>query len=596
MPLTILQYITPSRLGGAERYFLKLIEELGHRGHRVIVVTKRDTPLRHELEKLSASLPESERPELHFWHTHGKIDPITLWKLVSLIKRRGVHVINTHLTTASWQGSLAGKITKVPVAAVVHATDSKTFFQFADHLIAVSGGVAEFLVEQGVPRSKIERLYCGLDLRDVAAAEKMTAREAKLRLGIPENAFVVGIAASLIWRKGHRFLLQALKILEKRGLEVHALFAGEGDQEQALREQTSKLKLENRVHFLGFRRDVHQIIAAMDVFTLPSEKEGLSIAVMEAMAMSRPVVATRILGMDEVVIDGENGFLVPIGDADALASALENLLRDADLRAQFAVRGKNFVESRFEQEGCFSFVEEFLEKIAGFGDEKAPVIETSSAPKTHPATRLKRRDLKSVTVSPIQQGHGYQSSVYLVEIDGQKAVVKDFAGTPRWFRRFIAPFLVRRETKTLEYLRDFSAVPCLYTRIDSLAFAMEYIEATPICDLEVGKVQAEVFTNLEKVIDALHRRHVSHCDLKRRRNILVNKRGEVFIIDFAAALIGRQLNPILNWFQREMVEIDNKALPRAKKLVAPQLLTAKDLYQLSNPTRLERWARTLLNR
>ena len=88
MPLTILQYITPSRLGGAERYFLKLIEELGRRGHRVIVVTKRDTPLRHELEKLSDSLPPNERPDLHFWHTHGKIDPITLWKLVALVRRR----------------------------------------------------------------------------------------------------------------------------------------------------------------------------------------------------------------------------------------------------------------------------------------------------------------------------------------------------------------------------------------------------------------------------------------------------------------------------------------------------------------------------
>jgi glycosyltransferase involved in cell wall biosynthesis len=368
MSLTILQYITPSRLGGAERYFLKLVEELGVRGHRVIVVTKRDTPLRSELESLVASLPENVRPELHFWFTRGKIDPFTLCKLVMLIKSRGVQIINTHLTTASWQGTLAGKITKTPIVAVVHATDRKTFFQWADHLVAVSGGVQEFLVEQGVPSQKIERLYCGLDLRDVVAVAPLTAEEAKKRLGLPEDALTVGIAASLIGRKGHRYLLEALKILDEHGVKAHAIFAGEGDQEEALRAQVESLHLEERVHFLGFRRDVHQVIAAMDVFTLPSEKEGLSIAVMEAMAIGRPVVATRISGMDEVVLDGENGLLVPPCDGPALAEALQMLLCDPAKRREFAANGKRFVESHFEQSECVGRVEKFFEKIVEEGD------------------------------------------------------------------------------------------------------------------------------------------------------------------------------------------------------------------------------------
>lgn len=384
MPLTILQYITPSRLGGAERYFLKLVEELGVRGHRVIVVTKRDTPLRAEMEALVASLPEDARPELHFWFTRGKIDPFTLCKLVLLIKKRGVQIINTHLTTASWQGTLAGKITKTPVVAVVHATDRKTFFQWADHLVAVSGGVEEFLVEQGVPSSKIERLYCGLDLRDVDAVAPVTSQEAKRRLGLPEDALTVGIAASLIGRKGHRYLLDALKILEGRGVTAHAIFAGEGDQEEALRAQVQALQLGDRVHFLGFRRDVHQVIAAMDVFTLPSEKEGLSIAVMEAMAIGRPVVATRISGMDEVVRDGENGLLVAPCSAPELAQALECLLRDPAKRQQFAANGKRFVESHFEQKQCVGRVEEFFQRVAE--EQKAPrALPSQEQPKGAPA-------------------------------------------------------------------------------------------------------------------------------------------------------------------------------------------------------------------
>lgn len=120
--MTILQYITPSRLAGAEYFFLRVVAHLAQKGHRVIVVTKRDTPLRAEVEKL---LPLGV--ELHPWHTHGKIDPITLVKLCNLIRREKVDLINTHLTTASWQGALAGKICGAPVVSVVHATDRKTW-------------------------------------------------------------------------------------------------------------------------------------------------------------------------------------------------------------------------------------------------------------------------------------------------------------------------------------------------------------------------------------------------------------------------------------------------------------------------------------
>lgn len=380
-PMTILQYITPSRLGGAESYFLKLVEDLGARGHRVIVVTKRDTPLREELESLCAAMPEGARPELHFWHTHGKIDPLTLWKLVRLIKARGVQMINTHLTTASWQGTLAGKLTGIPVAAVVHATDRKTFFQWADRLIAVSCGVAEFLGEQGVPSQKIKRLYCGLDLRDTDSAASLPKPDAKARLGLAPDSLTIGIAASLTRRKGHRFLLDALQLLKSRGLDAHVLIAGEGDQENALRAQVAALGLQNRVHFLGFRRDVHSIVAAMDVFTLPSEKEGLSIAIMEAMAMERPVVATQIAGMDEIVRHGENGFLVPHGDAPALADALETLLRNPALRQELGARGKSFVASHFDQQTCMTRVEAFFESL--IADSSRPPVrvpETTESP------------------------------------------------------------------------------------------------------------------------------------------------------------------------------------------------------------------------
>ena len=373
--MTFLQYITPSRLAGAEYFFLRVIAHLAEMGHRVIVVTKRDTPLRAEIEKLG-----HPNIQLHAWHTHGKIDPVTLGKLCRLIVSERVDVINTHLTTASWQGALAGKITGVPSVAVVHATDRKTWFQHADHLIAVSSGVKDALIEQGIAPEKIEVLYHGIDLAQYVAPLDTAA--AKARLGLPADALVIGVVASLIARKGHRFLLEALKNLSGASGPVHLLLAGEGPLEAELRAQTVEMGLGERVHFLGFRRDIPEIVCALDVFVLPSLKEGLSIAVMEAMALQKPVVCSAIAGLPEVVRDGQTGFLVPPGDSLALQNVLEKLLSDGSLRARIGRDARRFLEEHFEQTACLNAMEAYFRRIAESLQprQSAPVARAFSEP------------------------------------------------------------------------------------------------------------------------------------------------------------------------------------------------------------------------
>ena len=389
MPLTFLQYITPSRLAGAEYFFLRVIAHLAACGHRVIVVTKRDTPLRAEIEKL-----DNPNIVLHGWHTHGKIDPITLGKLCRLIHDEGVDVINTHLTTASWQGALAGKICGVPSVAVVHATDRKTWFQHADYLIAVSGGVKDALIEQGIDPDKIEVLYHGIDLSQYVAP--LETAQAKARLDLPADARTVGVVASLIPRKGHRFLLEALKNMEATTGPIHALFAGEGALEAELRGQVMEMGMGERVHFLGFRRDVPEIVCAMDAFVLPSLKEGLSIAVMEAMALEKPVVCSEIAGLPEVVRDGQTGFLVPPGDSAALQTALEKLFGDEDLRQQLGHNARHFLEEHFEQNACLDAMEAYFRRIVARHDAPTgipPAFGVSIAqPEVTPAAPLELSD------------------------------------------------------------------------------------------------------------------------------------------------------------------------------------------------------------
>lgn len=215
----------------------------------------------------------------------------------------------------------------------------------------------------------------------------------------------------------------------------------------------------------------------------------------------------------------------------------------------------------------------------------------------NPFARMRRRDIKKRTTGIIHRGRGYQSSVYLVEMEGQRGAVKDFSRSPRLFRRLVAPFLLLREMRALQRLQDTPGVPRLYGRIDRLAFVMEYIEGTPLADFKMGELPPEVFPRVQGVIDGIHQRGVAHGDLKRRSNLLLTPDGEIFLIDFAAAVIGgRRLRPLSNWLQKQMAAIDDKSVPRLKKFVAPELLTQADRDKLDNPTRLEKWARRLLKR
>lgn len=212
--------------------------------------------------------------------------------------------------------------------------------------------------------------------------------------------------------------------------------------------------------------------------------------------------------------------------------------------------------------------------------------------------KIRRHEIEECCVRVIHRGRGYQSSVYLVEKEGVQVAVKDFAQVPNnAFRHVVAPFLVARESKALRALNGTKGVPRFFGKIDRWAFAMEYVEGTPIADFKAGELDAAVFPRVQEVIDEIHRRGVSHGDLKRRSNLLVTPTQQVYLIDFAAATIGnRPLRFFSNWLQKKMAEIDDKSLPRIKKFAAPELMSQDDWDKLNNKTGLEKLARKLLNR
>ena len=207
---------------------------------------------------------------------------------------------------------------------------------------------------------------------------------------------------------------------------------------------------------------------------------------------------------------------------------------------------------------------------------------------------VSRRELASRTVRPLHVGSGLQSSVYLVEADGQLWAVKDFSGAPANFRRFVAPILVARECKALRHLAGVPGIPRFGGKLDALAFATQFIAAKPLDMYHKGEVKEPIFERIEAVIAAMHARGVAHGDLKRRSNILIAPNNEVYLIDFAAAIVAR--GPLSTKLMRALARVDEKSVPRLKAKVAPESLTDADRWKLANPTTLERWARRLLGR
>jgi glycosyltransferase involved in cell wall biosynthesis len=341
-PLRLLQYITPSGIGGAEVHVLTLAEKLRERGHEVLVLCPHGRPLVGELK--ARGLP-ARAPR-----TTGKVDPIMLTRLIRWFRGEGWQVVHTHLSTASLLGSLAARVAGIPAVATVHGLNTRTCFAWASALVAVSNAVKQHLVGQGVPPDTITVIHNGVDLKLLSRAYHRT--ELRRQWGVPEEAPLLVTVGRLAPEKGHRDLLQALHLLASRPewRELRLLMVGTGARQGPLRAEAEALGLAERVVFAGFQRDVPPFVQAADVFVLPSVREGLSLSALEAMALARPVVACRVGGTPEVVVDGQTGLLVSPAAPAELAEALAHLLHHPDLAQEMGRAGERRVREAFDLE------------------------------------------------------------------------------------------------------------------------------------------------------------------------------------------------------------------------------------------------------
>jgi glycosyltransferase involved in cell wall biosynthesis len=209
----------------------------------------------------------------------------------------------------------------------------------------------------GIPRSKTLVLPNGVDLP--AAASLPEQAQARATLGLPLEGLLVASVARLNPVKRLDVLLQALALVE----EAKLVLVGDGPERGRLEALAESLGISGRVHLAGYREDVWPWLAACDVFALSSEWEGMPNAVLEAMAAGLPVVATRVGGTPDVVVEGVTGYLVPSDDPLALARALKALIRDSGLRYQMGAAGRHRVEERFSVERMVERTQALYEEL-----------------------------------------------------------------------------------------------------------------------------------------------------------------------------------------------------------------------------------------
>ena len=347
--ITVLHLITELNVGGAEKSLAHLLAHLDRDrfSPTVACLYGGDGPIAGEIRAMN--IPVIDLGVTAKWRWDG------FWRLYDLLRRECPTILHTWMFHANIPGRVLGRLAGVPIVINSEHTMAmergwrywlnRITHPWTDQVICVSPQVADFFVDHvGIPRQKIIFIPNGVDLQNLKdLPDKLQARA---RLALPPDQVLVGTVARLDPVKRLDVLLQALTSLS----DVSAVVVGDGPERVRLGEVSDRLKLTERVFFVGHQEDVWPWLAALDVFVLCSDWEGMSNALLEGMAAGLPVVATAVGGTPDVVVDGVTGLLVPPRDPPALAEAVVRLLRDPDLRHRMGEAGRHRVEEHFSLE------------------------------------------------------------------------------------------------------------------------------------------------------------------------------------------------------------------------------------------------------
>jgi glycosyltransferase involved in cell wall biosynthesis len=309
--------------------------------------------------------------EIHTINMSGDFNPKTISQLKTIFKKNNINIIFANVGKDIRLAGLAARFIKGISVIALHQVDRaiknnlryRFTYNFLADIIVVNSLATKATMMKSAPwliDKKIQVVYHGIDTDKYKKENTTSLRNS---LGLVDEDIIIGFVGRLNVQKGIKYMLDAFRLVSDKYKNVHLLIAGTGNLENTIKDFASKFGLENKIHLLGFRHDIPNLMRTFDVFMLPSLWEGFGIVLIETMAAGNPCVATNTSSIPEIVTDSKSGILVPSENSELIADAILKLISDPVLRKEYGREGQKIVQQKFTIERMINDYEKLFQKL-----------------------------------------------------------------------------------------------------------------------------------------------------------------------------------------------------------------------------------------
>lgn len=374
-PIKLLFVIDNIEFGGGERVFAQIINGLKNKPYDLFLASNPGQELYQAIDGRTVTcLP------LDF---SKRIDPSSLFILIGIIKKHQIDIVHAQGARAEFYARLASHIVgsvkyvstiTAPVQGwhdvsvfrrMIYGFFDRLTERYVDRFIVVSDALRKMMIDaHGIPAEKVILIYNGIETSLYYPEEDIQNRlKFRSQMGFSSEEKIVGAIGRMVWVKGFEYLIRGIPAVLRSHPEARFLFVGDGPLREILQELSASLGVAHQVVFSGFKRNMRDILATIDLCVIPSLREGFPMVTLEAMAMAKPIVATSIDGITEQISDGVDGILVPPGDSAALSRAVTAILRDQTLGRNMGKRARQTVETKFPVEKMVAETEKVYQSL-----------------------------------------------------------------------------------------------------------------------------------------------------------------------------------------------------------------------------------------